>query len=219
MIYRDFSLPTSGLCATVNCAGRCRHLYICRGQDKICRLLQGVQEYISLLSVASCSDQTLFFQRLLGLLVLLYFILKWIRITLYAVLLCNSLLGVFLLALFTTCFDHHIRSSSGEYRSLVLVTLIANIYMLCANCTVVYIKIVLFAVGLVIFARLFLPILSACCFPTFQDSLSSSRDTTPEPLKQPMRNLLIYKLTYYCRIWGSHTGGYEELYLIGYNAV
>jgi hypothetical protein len=62
--------------------------------------------------------------------------------TLNAVLLCNSLVGVVLLALFTICFDHHIRSSSGEYRSLVLVTLIANIYMLCANCTVVYIKIV-----------------------------------------------------------------------------
>jgi hypothetical protein len=30
---------------------------------------------------------------------------------------------------------------------------------------------------------------------------------------------LFRKLIYVCRIWGSHTGGYEEFFLLGYDAV
>jgi hypothetical protein len=31
--------------------------------------------------------------------------------------------------------------------------------------------------------------------------------------------MIVTNVNFVCRIWGSHTGGYEEYYVVGYNAV
>jgi hypothetical protein len=56
-------------------------------------------------------------------------------------------------------------------------------------------------------------------FPTFYGT--QVRSITPFPFQ----NIYIWEIcnsiksSYICRIYGSHSGGYEEYYLLGYSAV
>jgi hypothetical protein len=67
------------------------------------------------------------------------------------------------------------------------------------------------------------PVVFAC----FSITCSSNKITYREffPTKKPRRRHNGFRSatrkTYYypCRIWGSHSGGYENIYLLGYNVV